>query len=1401
MARSPRISDWLLEMRAAGIELRAEGEKLICSSPEGALTPEDLRMLRDQKAEILEFLDRAGSAPTRRGPLPPLLRRAADEPLPLSHAQERAWFIEQIQPGCPMHNIPGGWRLSGPLDLDVFERSLHEISHRHEIMRSSYRGEPDAPYVEIAPPDTLDLQLTDLTDTPPAQREGELRHRLAREVHSPFDIGTAPLVRHRLFRLERDVHAYFIMPHHMIWDAWSFDIFWGELSQLYDAFSKGLASPLPELPVQYTDYAAWERELDRLGACSDDLEFWLSELVGPLPILELPTDFDRPDKMSYRGSSVTIPLPDSLMDRLSELARTEQATVFMASIAALDILLCRLSGQDQVCVGCPIENTLVPEVEPLIGYFVNMLVLRGFVREESSFRELLVETRERCVAAFDHPAAPFDRLLTELDIKRDRSRNPLFQVLFLYQDATTRPLTLGESVRIDQFDVPMGSCQADLHFALKRSSAGWDLIADYSSDLFRRDTALSILGRLVALLHQVVANPDAPILEFEIEPLRETTGGEEREQVASADSAFRVDAVDRGTLHGLIERQARSTPDRVAARFPSGSPEEEAYDLTYVELDERANQIARYLGGRGIGTGDVVVVAMDRGPDLLLSLLGVLKSGACYVPVDPLFPPERIKYMLEDSKARLLLTQASFEERIGSSVVPTLCVDRNREVILSLDRHPLDLQVDSHARAYVIYTSGSTGKPKGVEIEHASLHNFLTSMAREPGFGSEDRILAVTTASFDIAVLELYLPLVCGGQVVVAAQTDAVDPDRISHHIERFAITVMQATATSWGMLIDSGWGGAPGLRVFCGGEAMTPRLASELLLRCREVWNLYGPTETTVWSSVARVTDAGDVSIGRPIDRTEFLILDEGMWPVPVGETGELYIGGHGLARGYLGRPELTAQRFVRNPRSPDGEASLYRTGDLARQRADGRFEWCGRTDHQIKLRGFRIELGEIEAALQAMDPIEQAVVGIWEPSPGDQRLVAYYRSPEEVLTTRLRARLRDALPEYMVPGFFVRLESFPLTPNAKIDRNALPAPEALSIQTSRTLGRADAVQPTDNDTLEARLTAVWRSVLKVEDVPPDVDFFDLGGHSILGLQLVTQIRSELGIQLDPVTFFDHPTIHQLVRQIRILSGPVSPAEPSPEDVGPDSSEATVEADDSSCNLDRVSAAIGAAGKHSRKTRYRMRRSLIARFLLAPLYGIPRHSLRSLIQNLILRLEGGPLFSRTLRALYQKHHDMVIGDYTSFPFDVRRFKRGTRFGRYCSIHATARIETANHPTSTLSSNAIFYHPDLGFAEGYDLPRTKVRVGNDVWIGADAAILYPCEEIGDGAVIGAGAYVTFNVPPFAVVIGHPATIVRYRFRKKKINEILDARWWEASLEELKPVAGEFVLPVSSKRIR
>jgi len=1400
MARPLRISDWLLEMRAAGIELRAEGGKLICSSPEGALTPDDLRMLRDRKAEILEFLDRAGSGPTRRGSLPSLLRRPVGEPLPLSHAQERAWFIEQIQPGCPMHNIPGGWRLTGP--LDVFERSLREISRRHEIMRSAYRGEPASPYVEIAPPDTLDLHLEDLTDTPPVQREGELQHRLAREVHSPFDIGTAPLVRHRLFRLERDVHAYFIMPHHMIWDAWSFDIFWGELSQLYDAFSRGLESPLPELPVQYTDYAAWERELDRLGASSDDLEFWLSELVAPLPILELPTDFDRPDKMSYRGSSVTIPLPDSLMDRLSELARAEQATVFMASIAALDVLLCRLSGQDEVCIGCPIENTLVPEVEPLIGYFVNMLVLRGFVRQESSFRELLVETRECCVAAFDHPAAPFDRLLTELDIKRDRSRNPLFQVLFLYQDATTRPLTLGESVRIDQFDVPMGSCQADLHFALKRSSAGWYLIADYSSDLFRRDTALSILDRLVALLHQVVANPDAPILELEIEPLRETVGGKVREQTALADPACRAQGVDRGTLHGLIERQAGSTPDHVAARFPGGSPEEEARDLTYAELDDRANQVARYLAGRGIGPGDVVVVAMDRGPDLLISLLGVLKSGACYVPVDPLFPPERIKYMLEDSKARLLLTETSLEERIGTTDVPTLCVDEHSEAILSVDRHPLHLQVDSRARAYVIYTSGSTGKPKGVEIEHASLHNFLTSMAREPGFGPEDRILAVTTASFDIAVLELYLPLICGGQVVVAAQTDAVNPDRISHHIDRFAITVMQATATTWGMLIDSGWGGAPGLRVFCGGEAMTARLAAELLLRCREVWNLYGPTETTVWSSVARVTDAGDVSIGRPIDRTEFLILDEGMRPVSVGETGELYIGGDGLARGYLGRPELTAQRFVPNPLSPQGESRLYRTGDLARQRADGSFEWYGRTDHQIKLRGFRIELGEIEAALQAMEPIEQAVVGVWEPSPGDQRLVAYYRSPEEVPATRLRAGLRDELPEYMVPGFFVRLESFPLTPNAKIDRNALPAPEALSIQTSRNFGQADAaVRWSDGDPLEERLTAVWRRVLKVDDVPWDVDFFDLGGHSILGLQLVTQIRNELRIQLDPVTFFDHPTIHQLARQIRSSSAPESPAEPSSEDVELDSAEAAVQANTSSCNLDRVSEAIGAAGEQSRKTRYRMRRSLIARFLLAPLYGIPRHSLRSLIQYLILRLEGGPLFSRTLRALYRKHHDMVIGDYTSFPFDVRRFKRGTRFGRYCSVHATARIETANHPTSTLSSNAIFYHPDLGFAEGYDLPRTSVRVGNDVWIGADAAILYPCEEIGDGAVIGAGAYVTFNVPPFAVVIGHPATIVRYRFPKKKINEILDARWWEASLEELKPVAGEFVLPVSSKRIR
>jgi len=1084
------IADLLADLLDRGIRLRVDDGRLLSDAPKGALTPELIAQIRERKPEIVAFLSAADDSPA--GALPPIPRIDRSAPLTLSYAQQRAWFLEQIQPGCPLHNLPGGWKLHGRLDVRALRAAFTEMIARHEVLRQRYGVRDGQPVLRIAPPHEADVPLVDLRDVAADEQHAELLRRIAIEVHTPIDLdGRGQLFRTILYKLSDDEHAVFVMPHHIIWDAWSFDLMLHEVSTLYGAFSKGQPSPLPALPTQYTDYAAWERQLLAGDALAGDLDYWRGQLGGELPVLDLATDFPRPDAVTYEGTSEVVPLSDELVERMRQLGSRVGATPYMVTLAAVSLVLSRYGSADDVIIGCPIENSMRPEIEPLIGYFVNMLPMRMRIDHDASFADLVTAARGTALDAFDHQRVPFEHLVEQLAVPRDTSRNPVFQALLLYQDASGRPETVGD-LRLEQFNVPMGASQGDVFFWIKSAREGWLLGVDYSTDLFRASTARRMLRHLRQLLDVATESPSLPLRQLDmLAPV-------EREDLVYARNATTAPVPREALVHRMIEDTVDRTPDKVAVIAGDDS-------LSYAQLDRRANQLAHKLRGLGVERGHLVGVHMERTANLLVALLGIFKAGAAYLPLDPEFPDERLDYMRADSGAEVVLDDDAFDD-----------LDDYPDERAAPVGHEADL-------AYMIYTSGSTGRPKGVELMHKNAVNLLCAMARRPGLSADDVLVAVTTLSFDISVLELFLPLTVGAQVVVASADEAADGDDLLELVERTGATVMQATPATWRMLLDAGWQGDAKLKALCGGEALPVDLARTLAGCCGELWNMYGPTETTVWSTCARIgADVGSIRIGTPIANTEVYVLDRHGNPTTPGVPGELYIGGRGVARGYHNLPELTAQRFVDDEFSGRGGA-LYRTGDLARWHTDGTLECLGRLDNQVKVRGFRIELGEIETALVDHEAIDQAVVGVSQAGSDDARLAAYviYTAGASLTVSEVRRLLRQRLPDYMIPGLVVEMDRFPLTPNGKVDRKALPDPLVTSARRSR-----EFVAP--STPAEQLISDVWRDLLGVEQVGSSDNFYEIGGHSLLSLRAVVEIEKRSGQRLDPRAMF-FQTVEQL--------------------------------------------------------------------------------------------------------------------------------------------------------------------------------------------------------------------------------------------------------------------------------
>jgi amino acid adenylation domain-containing protein len=1047
----------------------------------------------------------------------PIAHSTTGAPVP-SFGQERLWLLEQIESGTAQYNISFTLRLEGTLDFAALKSALSAVVQRHETLRTRYIHVEGQLQLEISAALEVLLPVTDFSGIEQGRRKDLLSAALHAEANRPIVLDRDPVIRAALYRMDECEHVLQLTVHHIASDGWSMGVLFRDFAAFYDAGLTGAVAQLPELPIAYSDYARWQREQFAGPERERLISYWKDQVKGSSFALQLPTDRPRPALQTFCGAVRQYLLSTELATAIREFCLRERVTPFMVALAALYAVLARYSGQDDILIGSPIAARSRSETQDLVGFFTNTVILRGKLDGDPTFHELLQRVRQTALEAYAHQDLPLEMLIDKIRPGRDLSRSALFQVMLIFQNWAPPSLEL-HGLEVSAQVVRTDTSKFDFTIELRSVGETIEGVIEYNTDLFDAGTIDRLWGHLTAYLHRAIAAPEQRAATVSLLTSRE------RQQVLVEWNATERAYPRETSLAELVEAQVERTPDAIAVVYGEQR-------LTYRELNERANQLAHELCKHGAGPDQLVGLFVERSIDMVVALLAIVKTGSAYLPLDPLLPAERLGYMLEDSGVRVLVTERSLRGVLPAFAGTTILLDdagwqANR-------RDNLGLAVGPEHLAYVIYTSGSTGKPKGVQVPRGALTNLLWSMREWLQLSEHDRLLAVTTISFDIAGADVWLPLLVGAQTVVASREEAADGNALRGLLERHDITFLQATPVTWQLLFDSGWSGKPDLQTVCTGEAMPPEVAAQLVPVVERVWNLYGPTETTIWSTGYRVTDGQEpILIGRPVTNTKCYILDGQGQPVPVGVTGELYIGGDGLARGYLNRPELTAEKFVADP-FRTGEARMYRTGDLARYRADGNIECLGRIDHQVKIRGYRIELGEIEAALKEQPEIKQVVVIAREDRPGDKRLVAYLVATASTVptTSELRTRLKRQLPDYMVPTAYVFLDQIPISTNGKIDRRALPLPaETQALQ-------ADTyIAPRSH--LEEMLVGIWAEVLGVQQVGLDDDFFDLGGHSLVGVRLFAKIKKTYQVDLELAVLFEARTVRRLADVIRKAQQP----------------------------------------------------------------------------------------------------------------------------------------------------------------------------------------------------------------------------------------------------------------------
>jgi amino acid adenylation domain-containing protein len=1063
-------------LKSLGIELFEEDGSLKFRGPRGALQPEHKTEVEALRADLMAVL--------------PHMADFAANDVPLSFAQQRLWFLHRLDPASPQYNIGRVSRIRASIDITVFKHALHDLFQRHPAFRTRILEEEGAPRQQIMPVSVIDLEVRERPGVPEAERSGIAQALSVEMLREPLDIKSGHVGAVRVVQFAPDDHVVLLTLHHILSDGLSLDIIARDLFELYQARIERRRPALPRLTLSYADYATSERRRAELKGFAEEASFWREALADAPPLLELPTDRRRPVVASARGARIHRRIDGKAIAALRAVARAEGATLFMTILAVSQTLLARLSGQTDVIVGSPVSTREQSEYENVVGCFVNNIVLRGDLSGRPSFRDLLRQTKSHVLGAFRHASYPFDMIVEALKPQRTAAYAPVFQVLFSLLSSASAE----DGEEMDE----TGATRFDLSIELALLADG-DMKAsyEYATDLFDAASIERLHQQFVLLLHAAGSDPAKSLANVSL-----VTGDQGLLDGTGVELAFD----DRATVPSLIRAAAAATPDAVAVL--SGDEK-----VSYRTLDQRIDALANLLATKGAGPGERVAVAMPRTTDLPAALAAVLRTGAAYIPIDPSHPRERIALILED--ARPICGVAVAETALVLDGLDTVLVDAPME---SGEPAAIDRPIDPHSPAYLIYTSGSTGKPKGVLVSHRNLMAFLAAMRHEPGLDAGTRLLAITTPSFDIAGLELWLPLTSQACVVLATESEVIDGDALARLIERHDVRFLQATPATWRLLLESGWQGKPDLRALCGGEAMPLDLAPELLGRVAALWNVYGPTETTIWSTMHHVTpedfDAARIPIGRPIANTRVYVVEPGGALAPIGAPGELLIAGEGVGLGYHNLPELTTEKFA-EVEAASRKERVYRTGDRARWRGDGALDFLGRSDQQVKIRGFRIELGEVEMAIVSHSDVRQAYVAPTE-GPGGPTLVAYvvFEAGCAPTTSELRSHLRERLPSYMQPSLFVGIDSVPLSPNGKVDRRQLPDP----YRHGRRAKRSD--EPLKPG-MEQTIAEIWREHLETEAVGPGDNFYELGGHSLLSLRVAAAIERRTGRRTDPRAMF----------------------------------------------------------------------------------------------------------------------------------------------------------------------------------------------------------------------------------------------------------------------------------------
>ena len=1067
---------------------------------------------------------------------PPLLKPVSREkPLPLSFAQQRLWFIDQLEGENGVYNVPFFWQISGILNINALEKAILEIIHRHEILRTSFSIVNESPIQIIHTQPELKIEILDWEQVAEKDKFSKAKHLATAELKQPYDLAKAPLLRVKLLKLADKSHLLLLVIHHIVCDGWSMDIFRKELFTLYTDFCNGESSSLPALSLQYADFAHWQRSYLQGENLNKQLNYWQQQLAEINPLLELPTDYQRPSVQSFKGRSEFIQIDLNLTQKLKQLSQESGTTLFMTLLAVFALLLSRYSNQNDIVVGSAIANRNRQEIEPLIGFFVNTLALRTNLQGNPSFRELLQRVKQVTLDAYDHQDLPFEKLIDELGLERSLAHHPLFQVAFGLQSGTPEKIEL-PGLTLTRFEWENTTTFFDLSLIFRETPQGLTGEWEYASDLFEAQTIQRMTGHLQVLLKGIVDNPNQPINTLSLLT-------EDEFQQLQIWNQTQTEYPQNQTLVDLFEQQVTKNPDNLAVVFEShvrGNRElltgnsKELKTLTYQELNQKANQLAHYLiENFQIQPDTLIGICVERSLEMIIGVLGILKAGGAYVPIDPNYPSERIRFMLEDSGISVLLTQSFLVDKLPldslENPVEVVYLDDSSRQDAETQRKITKNQVKPDNLAYVIYTSGSTGKPKGVMIEHQAIVNLGLAWAEKFQVQNYSRLLQFGSFSFDLSIGEIATSLSAGACLYLGNKDTLLPGQSLVNFLTEHKITHGFLSPSALSVLPKVNLPDLQCLTV--GGEACTAELVNQWGTT-RSLFNCYGPTESTVIASIFRCEPNGKKpSIGQPIANNSIYILDPHNQPLPPGIPGELCIAGVGLARGYLNRPETTAEKFIEIDLFGKTER-IYKTGDLARWCADGNLEYLGRIDEQVKLRGFRIELGEIESLLLQHSLVKEAVVILYE-TDSNPRLVAYVTEAEKSVTLGIEIKeyLKNRLPNYMIPSQIMVLEQLPLTANGKLDRRALPVPH-----TATSSDLEIPVTPT-----EELLASLWQGLLKVKSVGRSDNFFELGGHSLLATQLVTRIRDIFGVEVPVRKIFEQNILSELAKEINQASASVA--------------------------------------------------------------------------------------------------------------------------------------------------------------------------------------------------------------------------------------------------------------------